>query len=160
MGRAAARERVDLRGPVGDALEALRPAARMRGLTLDVELGGEPVWVQGSAEALRRVAANLVDNAVKYTPERGRIAVAVRAHEHGGLLAVEDSGPGIAPEERERVFERFYRVDKGRARETGGTGLGLAIVKHLVQGMGGQVGVGDSALGGAAFRVELPAPPA
>jgi two-component system phosphate regulon sensor histidine kinase PhoR len=156
-GSALTLQRVDLREPVGDALEVLQAAATARGLALDADLGDDEVGVHGSFEALRRVAANLLDNALKYTPEGGRVGVRVAFDGARGVLVVEDSGPGIAPVERERVFERFYRVDKGRGRDTGGTGLGLAIVKHLVQSMGGQVRIGDSPLGGARFEVSIPA---
>jgi signal transduction histidine kinase len=79
-------------------------------------------------------------------------------HARGGVVAfgVDDSGPGIAPEERERVFERFYRVDKSRAAKTGGRGLGLAIASEIVKAHGGSIAIGDSSLGGASFTVTLP----
>jgi two-component system phosphate regulon sensor histidine kinase PhoR len=99
------------------------------------------------------VLLNLVDNAIKY----GGKAVRVTASRAGGAidLAVEDDGPGIAPEHIGRVFERFYRVDAGRSREQGGTGLGLAIVKNLAESMGGSVRVESQASGGCRFVVTL-----
>jgi two-component system phosphate regulon sensor histidine kinase PhoR len=102
------------------------------------------------------VLDNLVDNALQYTPAPGRVHVRLEARDGVGVLAVEDTGVGIPKEDLERVFERFYRVDKARSRAVGGTGLGLSIVKHLVLAMHGQVTV-ESELGqGSRFRVEIP----
>lgn len=162
-GASLPRAPLDLRDPVREALEALRPLARERGLRLEEDLGEAPRVVLAAAEPLRRIASNLIENALKYTPAGGSVRVRVLgeagASEAGlGVLEVSDTGPGIAPAERERIFERFYRLDKGRGRDTGGTGLGLAIVKHLVAGLGGKVQVGDAEGGGALFRVLLPVP--
>jgi two-component system, OmpR family, phosphate regulon sensor histidine kinase PhoR len=99
---------------------------------------------------------NLVENAVKYTAEGGVTIQAERDGGGGWVLSVADTGPGIERHHLPRIFERFYRVDAGRSRDQGGTGLGLAIVKHLVQGMGGEVGV-ESGGGGSRFWVRLPA---
>jgi two-component system phosphate regulon sensor histidine kinase PhoR len=129
------------------------------------ELGSE-VRVEGAGRvladrgALEQVLANLLDNAIKYTPAGGRVRVHVRPAPDGRQrIEVEDSGLGIPRKDLPRIFERFYRVDPGRSRALGGTGLGLAIVKHLVQAMGGQLGV-ESQLGdGSRFWVELPGAP-
>jgi two-component system phosphate regulon sensor histidine kinase PhoR len=109
------------------------------------------------ADRLRRILENLVENAVKYTPAGGQVEVASAPGPNGSaVLEVCDDGPGIAPEHLPRIFERFYRVDKGRSRELGGTGLGLAIVKHLAEGMGATISV-ESTLGkGARFTVTVP----
>ena len=107
-------------------------------------------------EAVRQVLDNLLDNAIKYTPEGGHIRLQCRLP--GELVSVEvaDSGIGIPRDDLPRVFERFYRVDKARSRELGGTGLGLSIVKHLVQSIGGRVDV-DSRLGeGTRFTILVP----
>ena len=154
------REPVDLRAPVADARESLLPLARERGQDLILEAPEGPVTVLGTHEALRRVAANLIDNALKYSPVRGRVHVVVGGASGRAFLQVSDTGPGIPVGERERVFERFYRIDKGRSRGSGGTGLGLAIVKHLVQGLGGEVSASEAPGGGARLRVELPLAPA
>ena len=98
----------------------------------------------------------MIDNALKYSPIGGTVGVLVRAAAGRGVLEVSDCGPGIPSAERERVFERFYRIDKGRSRDSGGTGLGLAIVKHLVQGLRGEVSVAEAPGGGALLHVDLP----
>ncbi len=150
------REPLDLQGPVADAVEGLKPLARERRQELVLETAGQPIVVLGSHESLRRVATNLIDNALKYSPVGGTVGVHLRAEAGRGILEVSDCGPGIPLAERERVFERFYRMDKGRSRDSGGTGLGLAIVKHLVQGLQGEVSVGEAPGGGALLHVELP----
>lgn len=104
---------------------------------------------------LHDVTRNLVENAINYTPEGGTIRIATRLVDSRFHLVVSDTGPGIPPDDLTRVFERFYRVDKARARP-GGTGLGLAIVKHLVQVMGGTVKAANRSEGGAEFTVDLP----
>ena len=112
--------------------------------------------VLADEEALRQILDNLIDNALKYTPERGQIRVACRLDDGTAAVEVADSGIGIPRDDLPRVFERFYRVDKARSRELGGTGLGLSIVKHLVQSIGGQITV-ESRLGaGSRFIVVLP----
>ena len=101
------------------------------------------------------VLRNLVENAVNYTPDGGTIEIAADLLDHRYRIVVQDSGPGIPVEDLSRVFERFYRVDKSRARP-GGTGLGLAIVRNLVNTLGGEVAVANRPEGGAMFTVILP----
>jgi two-component system phosphate regulon sensor histidine kinase PhoR len=111
-------------------------------------------------ERLRRILENLVDNAVKYTPEGGRVEITTAPGPDGGaLLAVEDDGPGIAPEHLPRLFERFYRVDKARSRALGGTGLGLSIARHLAEGMGASISVESEPGKGSKFTVAVPPAP-
>jgi len=114
--------------------------------------------VRADKEGLREILDNLVDNAIKYTPEGGRVVVRWRAtaDEKMASIEVEDTGIGIAADELSRVFERFYRVDKARSRELGGTGLGLAIVKHLAQSFGGGVSAESESGRGSRFTVALP----
>ncbi|MDI3328655.1 MAG: ATP-binding protein [Alicyclobacillaceae bacterium] len=107
-------------------------------------------------DRLRQVLSNLIDNAIKYTPSGGKIHVSVSGSDQEVKIEVSDTGIGIPPEDQERVFERFYRVDKARARSTGGTGLGLAIVKHIVQLHGGRVEVQSAPGRGSRFTVRLP----
>ena len=129
--------------------------AGSEGVRVAVEV---PEELEGYADAraLDQVLTNLVDNAVKYTPEGGRVVLRASAAAPGVRLEVEDDGPGIPAEQRHRVFERFYRVDTGRSRDLGGTGLGLAIVRLLVDAMGGRVGLEPVEPHGALFWVELP----
>jgi signal transduction histidine kinase len=105
---------------------------------------------------MTHVIDNLLDNAIKYTPSSGAVSIALDRDGTVGELAVEDTGVGIPEQDRERIFERFYRVDKARSRELGGTGLGLSIVKHCVHAMGGTVHVNSAHGRGSRFIVRLP----
>jgi two-component system phosphate regulon sensor histidine kinase PhoR len=115
------------------------------------------VRVRVDADRLEQVLGNLIDNAIKYGRDEGSIVVKARPSEKGQIeIAVQDDGPGIPPESLERVFERFYRVDKARSREQGGTGLGLSIVKHIVQSHGGKVWATSEPGHGASFFFTVP----
>lgn len=150
---------VDVAGALRRATEAMQQAAAARRQTLVVESIPDLV-VHADAKALDQVLLNLLDNAVKYTPERGRIEVGAAAVGEAVRLEIRDDGPGIEPRHQARIFERFYRVDPGRSRDMGGTGLGLAIVKHLVDAMGGTVGVELRRPHGSCFWLMLPPAPA
>ena len=113
------------------------------------------VEVFGDRDRLRQVMVNLIDNALKYTPEQGSVEIGVETAQHQTTISVRDTGVGIAAEHLPRIFERFYRVDKQRSREAGGTGLGLAIVKHIIEAHGSSVHV-ESVVGkGSTFRFTL-----
>jgi len=112
--------------------------------------------IMGDAEAFRQLMSNLLDNAVKYTPEGGRIQVRLQKQNDLAVIEVQDTGIGIEPNDQARIFERFYRVDKARSRELGGTGLGLSIVKHIAITHGGSVTVDSTPGTGSTFRVKLP----
>lgn len=127
----------------------------------DVELGADlaPARVLGDEEGLRLLVRNLLDNAIQYTPAGGRVRLSLRGVDGRIELSVADTGVGIPRRDIPRIFERFYRVDRARSRDTGGTGLGLAIARHVVEQHGGRISV-ESELGrGSTFRVELPAQP-
>ena len=113
--------------------------------------------VDGDAAGLRRVLRNLGDNAARHA--RGHLAFSVAERDGRVLVEVDDDGPGIPEADRERVFERFVRLDDARARDDGGSGLGLAIVAELVAAHGGTVAIAPSPLGGARLEVTLPRPP-
>ena len=147
-------ESIDLRELVQRQAAAFRHRAERAGLVLEIAPGA-PVTVEADRALLEQVVANLIDNAVKYT-ERGRVRVSLGSDEARVWCEVEDTGPGIPPEDLPRVFERFYRVDKARSREKGGTGLGLSIVKHAVALHGGQVLVRSRPGQGSTFRFEIP----
>lgn len=150
------REALDLGRIARGSYQALAPAAERKQITFDLRLAPEAVPILGDEHHLRLMIDNLLDNAVKYTPEGGRVTLAVSSIGATAQVEVQDTGIGIEPRYRERIFERFYRVDKGRSREMGGTGLGLSIVKHVALGHGGEVTV-DSVPGrGTTFRVSLP----
>jgi len=152
------REPVPLSTIAERTLAALKPLAEKKGHTVTVAIPAGLPLVTGDEERLVQVLTNLLDNAVKYTPEHGTIQIAARAMDEAWLeLSVADTGIGIPDADRPRVFERFYRVDKARSRELGGTGLGLAIVKHIVEGHGGQVWVEGNEPVGSKFVVKLPA---
>jgi two-component system, OmpR family, phosphate regulon sensor histidine kinase PhoR len=148
---------VPLDRAVHDCLDRQRPRAEAKRQALvAVAPTGPPVVARADDEALDTILDNLVDNAVKYTPDGGAIRVTWGADGDRAWLAVEDTGIGIPEPDQPRVFERFYRVDKARSREMGGTGLGLAIVKHLAQTLGGTVGVRSAVGRGSVFTVRLP----
>lgn len=149
-------KRLDLTSPLRDALEAVRPRAEDKGIELESSLPEDSVYVRGDPAGLRQIATNLLENAVKYTPEDGTVTLDVRRSDDRVVLTVEDTGIGIEPRKQDRIFERFYRVDSGRARSEGGTGLGLAIVKHLVLTMDGEIEVDSTPGQGSVFRVRLP----
>lgn len=151
------REPLDFRLPLRASLRALEGAADERKVRLVASLPDEPLAILGDRPSLRLVTDNLIDNAVKYTPAGGEVRVSLaKESEEWLVLEVRDTGVGIAEKHRERVFERFYRVDKARSRELGGTGLGLSIVKHVSLAHGGDVEL-ESTLGeGSTFRVRLP----
>jgi two-component system phosphate regulon sensor histidine kinase PhoR len=150
------RVRLDLREPLQESAQALATAAEEHGLALELQLPAAPVAVLGDHEALRQIVGNLLDNAIKYTPAGGRVSLCLRSGNGRALIEVRDTGIGIEPQEQQRIFERFYRVDKARSRELGGTGLGLSIVKHLTLALDGQVSVESMPGRGSTFIVQLP----
>jgi two-component system sensor histidine kinase SenX3 len=142
---------------VAEEVGRLKPRAEEAGLRIESHLT-EPAIVRGSARDLSLLTRNLLENAVQYTREGGKIAVSVRAEDGAAILEVSDTGIGIPAREQARIFERFYRVDRARSRETGGTGLGLSIVKHVVENHGGTVRVKSEVGLGSSFIVRLPIP--
>jgi two-component system, OmpR family, phosphate regulon sensor histidine kinase PhoR len=139
----------------GCAETALLKATRKQiALETDVPLDFPPV--RGDATLLREVLQNLLDNAIQYTPEGGRIQVAVSARPREALVCVTDTGIGIPLADQERIFERFYRVDAARSREAGGTGLGLSIAKHIVEVHGGRLRVDSEVGAGSKFSFSVP----
>ena len=130
--------------------------ATKKGVSLETRIAPEASVIHADRTALEQILLNLVENAVRHTPEGGNVTIETSHARNGVVLSVRDTGTGIAPEHLPRIFERFYRADSGRSREAGGTGLGLAIVKHLVEAHGGSVSA-DSVVGsGATIRVFFP----
>jgi two-component system, OmpR family, phosphate regulon sensor histidine kinase PhoR len=141
---------VSVKAAAEHALTAI--AERGRPLTIDVP---DELFVRADRKALDQILVNLLENAVRYTPEGTQVSLHARPQSGRIRIEVRDHGPGIAPAHRDRVFERFYRADAGRVREAGGTGLGLSIVKHLVESMNGSVGLLPNQPTGCIFVVQL-----
>ena len=149
-------EEVDLSTLVRECGREQQVPAEQAEIRLRLELPGDPVVLQGDQEDLRQMVNNLIDNAIKYTPAGGRVEVRLERLGDRARLEVEDTGIGIEPADQERIFERFYRVDKARSRELGGTGLGLSIVKHVALKHRGDLSVESAPGVGTTFRIELP----
>jgi two-component system sensor histidine kinase SenX3 len=146
---------VDVDDVVVEAVDRTRLAASAAGITV-VSGGEHDLCVRGSESQLITALANLVDNAVAYSPAGTRVAVGTRRRDGHVEISVSDQGIGIAEPDLERVFERFYRSDPARSRATGGTGLGLAIVKHIASNHGGEVSVWSVEGSGSTFTLRLP----
>jgi signal transduction histidine kinase len=159
---------------LGDVVSTLTPTARKKGVKLELDVGSGLAELRGDPERLRQVFLNLVENAIKFTPPEGSVTLRARmvpgedpAGDDEGLallapvralveVRVEDTGIGIPPRERTRVFDPFYQVDSSSTREYGGTGLGLSIVKRLVEAHAGSIRIEDTTPRGTTFVVSLP----
>ena len=150
-------EQVNLAGAARRALEAVERMAERRRTEISIAVPADLV-AAADPGALHQVLVNLLTNAIAHTPEDTRVVIAGARSGSRLRLEVRDDGPGISPGHRQRIFERFYRVDPGRSRAMGGTGLGLAIVKHLVETMGGASGVAPNRPRGSVFWIELAGP--
>ena len=150
------RRRVDLLALASDAVHDAQSIAPQRRITMEVVDGPGTPEVLGDEARLRQVLGNLMANAVQHTPDTSLITVRVGTAGDDAVLEVADRGPGMTPEDAQRVFERFYRTDSSRARASGGTGLGLSIVDSLVYAHGGRVTVTTAPGQGCCFRVSLP----
>lgn len=146
--------RFDLAELTAATVEQMRLLAEDRSIALRCETDGE-VAIEGDPARIKQVIVNLVDNAIKYTPDDGEVMVSVRTENGRAVLLVEDNGVGIPTEAQPHVFERFYRADKARSRHMGGAGLGLAIVKSIVAAHSGHVDVESDEGRGSRFRVSL-----
>jgi two-component system phosphate regulon sensor histidine kinase PhoR len=134
----------------------LRPTAERKQIEVRVEVPDDLASVRADRRALEQVLSNLVDNALKYGAQGGKVAVRAAPDGNRVRISVVDNGPGVEAKDLPRLFERFYRVDPGRSRDLGGTGLGLSIVKHLVEAMGGSVDVESTPGRGSTFWFALP----
>lgn len=150
------RERTDLAALAAEACDCLQVLAEEKEQTLTIA-APMPVPAEVDRPTVRQALINLLDNAIKYTPARGHIQVAVGVAQGGqATIAVSDDGPGIAPEHRQKIYERFYRVDKGRFREVGGAGLGLSIARWAVSANNGRIELDCPEGKGCTFRMVLP----
>jgi len=144
-------EIVELLPIISHVMSQFRDRVEKKHLRLETDVPDEHRNAYADRRAAEQVLTNLVENAVKYCPDGARILVRVREQDGRIRVSVEDTGPGIEAKHLPRLFERFYRADKGRSRDMGGTGLGLSIVKHLVEAMDGHVGVESTPGKGTTF---------
>ena len=159
-----AQEAVDLKALVSSVAETMRPLADSKGLQLRLDVPGDhadsgATTVRGDPARLREVFFNLLDNSIKYTPQGGQVQVQISRNGSEAIVAVRDTGIGIAAEHVPHVFERFYRVDRARSRAEGGTGLGLSIALSIVVAHGGRMELASSPGQGTTCTVRLPAEP-
>lgn len=136
----------------------LQSRADSKAIEVSVDVA-ENLLITADRDAIYQILVNLVDNAIRYTRPGGSVTVSAEGNEAGVSISVADTGIGIPEDEQARIFERFYRVDKGRSRESGGTGLGLSIVKHLVEAHGGKITVGSAPGEGSRFDIRIPSRP-
>ncbi|WP_104087364.1 cell wall metabolism sensor histidine kinase WalK [Arthrobacter sp. GMC3] len=152
---AQAATEVDMNAVIAEAVDRTRLPAQSKNITLVV---GDhvPATVYGDQAQLVTALRNLIDNAVRYSPENTQVGIGLAVSDGVVSVSISDQGDGMSPEDQDRVFERFYRVDAARSRHTGGTGLGLSIVKHIVGNHGGEVSLWSAPKTGSTFTVRLP----
>jgi signal transduction histidine kinase len=150
-------EPVDLSTLLGGVAQGTMPIREANHVALAVDMPATPVTVLGEEALLRRVFENLIDNAVRHTPEGGSITISCRWLGDAVRVVVADTGPGIPPNDLPRLFDPLFRGERSRNRRTGGAGLGLAIARRIVRAHGGEVTAGNQPHGGAAFTITLPA---
>ncbi|MEZ4905563.1 MAG: ATP-binding protein [Spirosomataceae bacterium] len=150
------KERIDLRLITLEVCEQLENKANQRNTILKIKPDQlQHVWVKADAQRISQVMSNLIENAIKYGKENGKVIVHFEEDKKHFIISIRDNGPGIPPEHLPRIFERFYRVDKSRSKEKGGTGLGLAIVKHIINAHGSKITVSSKIDKGATFTFKL-----
>jgi two-component system sensor histidine kinase SenX3 len=150
------REPIAMQMVVGESVDRLRPVAEHRGIRLAIQGPPRNLVIRGDRRQLVSAVHNLVDNAIKYSEDNSVVEVTVTGRDGWIDVTVADHGIGIPSRDLERVFERFYRVDRARSRDTGGTGLGLSIVRHVANNHGGEVSVDSREGEGSTFRLRLP----
>ncbi|MFK7820975.1 MAG: sensor histidine kinase, partial [Planctomycetaceae bacterium] len=150
------RKDVDVERVLRECVQQREHIAVNKQLAMTVKLLDSPVTIQSDLTAIRTLVGNLADNAIKYTPQGGSVSLELDCQDDDVIIRVRDTGIGIEREHINRIFQRFYRVDSARSRDSGGSGLGLAIVKHLVQQLGGSIEVESEPGAGTTFSVALP----
>jgi len=153
---ALVKEPVSLTDVVKDCARAAQVLASRKGVRLKLENDSTSIALNADEELIKRMILNLLDNAVKYTPEGGEISLALEKHNGSAEIVVRDTGIGLSQTDQLRVFDRFYRVDKARSRALGGAGLGLSIVRSIVEAHGGNITIDSTPRHGSTFTVSLP----
>lgn len=146
---------VDMNAVIAEAVDRTRTPAQSRNITLAVGPAQEAL-VYGEQAQLVTALRNLIDNAVRYSPDNTQVGIGLSVSDGVVSVSISDQGDGLTPAEQDRIFERFYRVDTARSRHTGGTGLGLSIVKHIISNHGGEVTLWSAPKMGSTFTVRLP----
>lgn len=150
-------EKIEIKPLLDSILILLKPAAEFKKQDLNVKIGERGEVLYADSHRIEQVFINLIDNAIKYTPEGGAITIQTSLNEEGQFdIVISDTGIGIPQKSQARIFERFYRVDKGRSREQGGTGLGLSIVKHIVELHEGTIHLESVLNQGSKFVIKIP----
>jgi signal transduction histidine kinase len=149
-------EGIEVRSFLQSLSDKFQILATEKNLNLTTNFAASTIIIQGDRELLEQALKNLIDNAYKYTPARGTVCLTLAIESRRGIIGVEDNGIGIPPEDLPHIFDRFYRVDVARSRETGGFGLGLAIAKQIIQAHNGQITVESSLGKGTKFQIFLP----
>jgi len=152
-------ERIRLDKMAYDICDMLAIHAGEKQVTINSHLNKDPVYIMGNPDRVEQMLINLIENGIKYNKPGGSVTVQVFGNNNEANVTISDTGIGIAEEHLPRMFERFYRVDKGRSRQMGGTGLGLAIVKHIIRSMSGEIEVHSKLGEGTEFLVTLPLAP-
>jgi signal transduction histidine kinase len=147
---------LDIADVAADVVRRTTPLAQSHGVQLSLTAESQESTVEADPDRLQQVLLILIDNAIKHTPSGGRVDVRVRRHGQHAEIEVADTGSGISPEHLPRIFDRFYRADKARARAAGGTGLGLAIAKMLIDAHSGQLHISSTLSAGTQVTVSLP----
>jgi two-component system phosphate regulon sensor histidine kinase PhoR len=150
----ATKDQIQLRAMIEEQMAYRKNALRDQQLLVTIECPS--IEIQADRSRLSTALSNLIDNAMYYNKTGGQITISAEVQANTLSLAVADSGQGIPSEDLSRIFERFYRVDKARARDTGGTGLGLSIVKHAIESQGGTISVASRVGTGSTFTIRLP----
>jgi two-component system phosphate regulon sensor histidine kinase PhoR len=149
-------EDVDIYSVFKEVYELTYTSAKVKDIDIEYNFEHENMIIKSNRDYIKQIFLNLVDNAIKYTPNGGIVTTEVRYDDNYILIKVIDNGIGISKEDKTRIFERFYRVDKARSRDVGGTGLGLAIVKHIVKSLHGTIDVESELNIGTKFIVKIP----
>jgi len=149
------KEQFSLTSNVINTINQLTSLAEKRDISIKRSIPQRPIMIKGNEILIQRTIMNLLENAIKYSPKKSEIKVAISLNKSDAVISVSDSGPGIPMKEQKKIFDRFYRIDKSRSRKTGGSGLGLSITKEIVEAHHGTIDL-ISGKKGSTFSIHLP----